>query len=105
MRNVLLLVLALASTGVMAEGFDYASIAQRHAGAELDALSVRAARMQGECLVGLKALNFKSQDKFDPVAEWSSFRSTHLLQQYPPCTVLIIMEVAQGHLRAESGDP
>jgi hypothetical protein len=41
---------------------------------------------------------------FDPVSEWTSFRSLSLLEQFPPCTVLIILEVArEGLLELEAG--
>jgi hypothetical protein len=49
-------------------------------------------------LVALKELNFKKKDGFDPVAEWTSYRSISLLEQFPPCEVLIMMEVARKSL-------
>ena len=55
--------------------------------------------MQGECLVGLKELNFKRTEKFDAVAEWTNYRTISLLEQFAPCQVLIMMEVAQRKLR------
>jgi hypothetical protein len=58
------------------------------------------AKMEGECLVGLKELNFKEKDEFDPVAEWTSYRTSPLLEQFSPCQVLIIMEVAQQQLES-----
>ena len=81
-----------------ANDFTYAAIAQRYGDAGLDARTVSEAKMQGECLVGLKELNFRKRDEFDPVAEWTNYRSLSLLAQYPPCTVLIIMEVARVEL-------
>jgi len=69
---------------------------------QLDAKAVKRAQMEGECLVGLKNLNFKKQDDFDAVAEWTSYRSFSLLEQYSPCQVLIIMEVAQAKLKNTS---
>ena len=40
--------------------------------------------MQGECLVGLKELNFQKREDFDPVAEWTNYRAFSLLEQFPP---------------------
>ena len=54
------------------------------------------AKMQGECLVGLKQLNFKRRGSFDPVAEWTNYRSLSSLEQFPPCEVLVMMEVARS---------
>lgn len=80
--------------------FTYEDIAKRYNGSSLSRQQVDAARMQGECLVGLKELNFKKKERFDPVAEWTNYRSASLLEQYSPCKVLIIMEVAQAKLKA-----
>ena len=80
------------------ENYTYEAIAKRHMDASLDKKSVENAKMQGECLVGLKELNFKKTDEFDPVSEWTNYRSFSLLEQFPPCTVLIIMEVARDGL-------
>ena len=83
--------------------YTYEAIANRHKEFQLDATAVEEAKMQGECLVGLKELNFQKRDDFDPVSEWTSFRSLSLLEQFPPCTVLIIMEVArEGLLELEA---
>jgi len=38
------------------------------------------------------------EEDFDPVSEWTSLRSFSLLEQFYPCTVLIIMEVARVEL-------
>jgi len=54
--------------------------------------------MEGECLVGLNELNSKERQKFKPVAERTNYRLFSLLDQYSPCTVLIIMEVAKSKL-------
>ncbi|MEM7362665.1 MAG: hypothetical protein AAF525_01465 [Pseudomonadota bacterium] len=84
------------------ESFSYAEIAKRYAKQALSADDVKRAEMQGECLVGLKQLIFQQRKKeFDPVAEWSNLRSISLLEQYSPCEVLIMIEVAQKELRAE----
>ena len=93
--------LAVPSLVFAAEEFNYERIAQRNQKSALSADKVGAAKMQGECLVGLKNLNFKKQDEFDPIAEWSSYRSISLLEQFSPCEVLIMMEVAQKQLRAD----
>lgn len=57
--------------------------------------------MQGECLVRLKKLNIKRKRQFDPIAEWTNYRSISLLGQYSPCEVFVIMEVAQKQLRTK----
>ena len=89
---------------VFAEDFSYDTIAKRYTDVQLESKSVKEAKMHGECLVGLKRLNFKKRDDFDPVAEWTTFRSFSLLEQFPPCAVLIMMEVAREGLLAETGE-
>lgn len=96
--TILLATLAFLHNPVFAAGFDYAAIAARYDDTQLDDRSVTEARMQGECLVGLKELNFQKRHDFDPVAEWTNFRAISLLEQFPPCTVLIMMEVARAEL-------
>lgn len=86
---------------VYAGEYSYADVADRHKDSALDQETVQAARMQGECLVGLKELNFKKKENFDPVAEWTNYRSGSLLEQYSPCEVLIMMEVARSILSSE----
>ncbi len=100
MKKLLFAGLAVISMQAWGTDFDYRTIAQRHSASALADDTVADAVMQGECLVGLKELNFKKKDNFDPVAEWTSFRSSSLLEQYPPCQVLIMMEVAQRQIRA-----
>lgn len=87
------------ATNVYASDYSYENIAKRNSEVSLSKKTIADAKMQGECLVGLKQLNFKKIDKFDPVSEWTSYRSISLLQHYTPCEVLIIMEVAQKKLR------
>ena len=96
--------LLLLSFNILAVDFDYQAITERHSSAALDTMLVAEAKMQGECLVGLKELNFKRKDHFDPIAEWTSFCSISLLEQFPPCEVLIMMEVAQRHLQEDRED-
>lgn len=79
--------------------FSYEEIAKRHQTAALSPESVALAKMQGECLVGLKDLNFKKMETFDPVGEWTNLRSFTLLEQYSPCEVLLIIEVAQENFK------
>ncbi len=98
--SVSLLVLLLIPSLAVANEFDYQTIAKRYSNSALSSASVEASKMQGECLVGLKELNFKKKNEFDPVAEWTSYRSASLLEQYSPCEVLIIMEVAQAKLKS-----
>jgi hypothetical protein len=85
-------------SSVLAEDYSYDAIANRYSDTELDSQSVREAEMHGECLVGLKELNFQKRDDFDPVAEWTNYRAISLLEQFPPCTVLIMIEVARDRL-------
>lgn len=95
--------LALLFSGLAyAEGFSYSEIAKRHQDVALTDQQFKNAQMQGECLVGLKELNFKKKNDFDPVAEWTNFRSISLLEQFPPCQVLVIMEVAQKELKKQN---
>ena len=89
--------LQLCSTA-LAKDFSYDAIAERFSEIRLDAESEQTARMEGECLVGLKELNFRKRDDFDPVAEWTNYRAISLLEQFSPCTVLIMMEVARKAL-------
>jgi hypothetical protein len=92
---------AILTSTAFAEDFAYESIAKRYDGAQLSASQVSEAKMNGECLVGLKQLNFRSSENFDPVAEWTNYRSLSLLEQFPPCSVLIMMEVARKELMEE----
>ena len=81
-----------------ADEFSYEAVAKRFGETQLDAESVQEAKMHGECLVGLKHLIFVKRDDFDPVAEWINYRTISLLEQFPPCNVLIMMEVARKEL-------
>jgi hypothetical protein len=94
-----LLLLSLTAQSAYSAGFSYDDIAKRYPDSALSQQQYSNATMQGECLVGLKDLNFKKKNDFDPVAEWTTFRSGALLEQLPPCQVLVIMEVAQKELR------
>jgi hypothetical protein len=98
------ILLLLAGASASANDFTYAEIAKRYSVAKLSAADVAEAEMQGECLVGLKRLNFRKMDEFDPVAEWTNYRSISLLNQFPPCSVLIMMEVARPEILEEIPD-
>ena len=100
-----LLVCAQLFSAALAEEFSYEAIAKRFNSTQLDATSVEAAKMQGECLVGLKRLNFRKRPAFDPVADWPPSRSLTMLEQFPPCSVLIMMEVARKQVVEESQAP
>ncbi len=100
MRNYFSILPLLFSTAVIANDNSYENIAERNAKVALTQQQVSTAKMQGECLVGLKELNYKKKHEFDAIAEWTSFRSSSLLEQFSPCQVLIIMEVAQRKLKA-----
>ena len=100
----MLLTLLVSSSLAMvsnAAEFSYEEIAKRYNSVHLEITSVEDAKMQGECLVGLKHLNFQKRMDFDPVAEWTNYRAFSLLEQYPPCTVLIIIEVARQELQKD----
>ena len=100
-KIILLFAIALYVQTSTAEEYSYASISKRYTEVELDSKAVKRAKMEGECLVGLKNLNYRKKEDFDAVAEWTSYRSFSLLEQYSPCNVLIIMEVAQAKLKNE----
>jgi hypothetical protein len=87
-----------------AADFTYVEIASRYKAEQLSVAEVQQAKMQGECLVGLKQLNFRSSEEFDPVAEWTNYRSLSLLEQFPPCTLLVMMEVARKELLGIMGE-
>ena len=89
-------VLCCLALPAVAESYSYQAISQRYSGAQLNAAALNDAKMQGECLVGLKQLNFKRRGSFDPVAEWTNYRSLSSLEQFPPCEVLVMMEVARS---------
>jgi hypothetical protein len=92
---------ALAATPVFADGasrYRYAEIAKRYQSQALGKKDLAWAKMQGECLVGLKEINFRKKTQFDPIAEWTNLRSWSLLEQFPPCQVLVMIEVAKKAL-------
>ena len=97
------MLLYLTATLAYGGDFSYQAVASRHGEAALTDEKVAEARMQGECLVGLKNLNFRKKEDFDPVAEWTNYRSISLLEQYSPCEVLIMLEIAQKELRSGNG--
>ena len=88
-----------------ADEFSYEAIAERFGDTKLDARQVLEAKMHGECLVGLKRLIFVKREDFDPVAEWINYRTISLLEQFPPCNVLIMMEVAREELMDKPSKP
>ncbi len=104
-RILLFLSGLLLASIVHADEFSYEAIAERFSDTELDANTVEEAKMHGECLVGLKHLIFVRRDDFDPVAEWVNYRTYSLLEQFPPCNVLIMMEVAREQLMSEQEGP
>ena len=102
LRIVITVVLLQFCYPAFSDDFSYDAIAKRYTETQLDRRSVQQAKMHGECLVGLKQLNFQRRNDFDPVAEWTNYRSLSLLEQFPPCTVLIMMEVARKELVEEN---
>ena len=104
LSRFIILTVCILCPALFANEYSYVDIAKRHTGSSLSQEALKAAKIQGECLVGLKALNFKKKKEFDPVAEWTSYRTVSLLEQYSPCEVLIIMEVAQTKLKSTGAD-
>lgn len=88
-----------------ADEFSYNDVAERFGDTRLAVKDLQEAKMHGECLVGLKRLIFVKRDNFDPVADWINYRTISLLEQFPPCTVLITMEVARDELMSEDEQP
>ena len=101
MPVVLTFLLAAVPAAAEDEDFSYDAIAKRFSDTQLSAEEVRSAKMHGECMVGLKRLIFVKRDHFDPVAEWVNYRTFSLLEQFPPCEVLIMMRVARDELMGD----
>ena len=80
----------------------YKDVAKNYGRFGLSTDEIGSAKLQGECLVQLKNLTFKRKDKFDPISEWVNYRSVSLLEQYSPCEVLIMLEVANEKIRGTS---
>lgn len=83
----------------LADDFEYDAIQARYADVLTDEKE-RYFTAQGECMAGIKKVNFAGGE-YDPVAEWLRVRTTHLLYEHEPCDVLLILEVAEKHIRAE----
>ena len=101
LRILVFLITLFFVSAVSADDYSYEAIAERFGDTQLDADSVEEAKMHGECMVGLKHLIFVPRHGFDPVAEWVNYRTYSLLEQFPPCNVLIMMEVAREQLMSE----
>lgn len=99
MTKYLLVFVVLFSAPVSANEYSFKNISKRYQGVVLSKKETDKFRMQGECLVGLKELNFKKREKFDPIAEWTNYRSISLFEQFPPCQVLVMMEIARDILK------
>lgn len=69
-KSTFLLTAALLTPFTWAEEYSYDSISKKYPDVQLDSTAVKRAKMEGECLVGLKNLNFRKKDNFDAVAEW-----------------------------------
>jgi hypothetical protein len=93
--------MAFMSLSASAIEYTYQEIAKRNSEHQLNKATMQKMAMEAECLVGIKKLNFKRKDAFDPIAEWSSFRTRSLLEKYTPCESLVILEIAQQRLREE----
>lgn len=101
--NKILFALALASMSFssLSATSRYDRVAKEYEKIALKANVVEGAKMQGVCLVQLKELTFKKKNEFDPISEWVNYRSVSLLEQYSPCEVLIMLEVANDMIRDE----
>ncbi|MFT6437771.1 MAG: hypothetical protein ACJAVI_005852 [Candidatus Azotimanducaceae bacterium] len=97
--GTLCFLIMLSMTASAQESYASGDIAKRYPGVAMTPDEIKEAEMQGECLVGLKELNFKKKNKFDAIAEWTNYRTISLLEQFSPCDVLVIMEVAKNKLR------
>ena len=95
----LIYLLLLLPMFALADGFEYDAIQSRYADV-LTSEKERYYTAQGECMAGIKKVNFAGGE-FDPIAEWLRVRTTHLLYEHEPCDVLLILEVAEKHIRAE----
>ncbi|GEA10246.1 hypothetical protein [Alteromonas sp. KUL49] len=93
------LVFAFISLPVFSASSRYEAVADNYEQYALDEPLIENAKMQGECLVQLKELTFKKKNEFDPISEWVNYRSVSLLEQYSPCEVLIMLEVANDKIR------
>jgi hypothetical protein len=82
-------------------GYSYQDIIKRNSGYKLDKATLARAKVQAQCLVGIKTLNFKRKNNFDPISEWTSYRTAPLLEKYSPCEVLVMLEVVQIELRKQ----
>ena len=99
--SLVLLIAVFFFSAAHADDFSYDAVAERFSETQLEQSEVEEAKMHGECLVGLKQLIFVKRDNFDPVAEWVNYRTISLLEQFPPCTVLIMMQVAREELMGD----
>jgi len=98
--NIIFFIFSLLfSTSAYSDGFSYNSISKRHGGLPLSKKQVENAKIQGECIVGLKNLGTEKKGKFDAVTEWINFRGAALLWRKSPCEVLVTMEVAREKLQ------
>lgn len=95
MKNLNIIVIVLLTAPYvnpsLADAYSYKDISRRHADVEFDRQTVKRARMEGECLAGLNKLQFNNRDEIN---QWAGYQAS-LLQQFSPCTVLIMLETAQ----------
>lgn len=101
-RIAFVLVLTFTSFASISQPSRYEVVANKYQEFALNKNVVENAKMQGECLVQFKELTFKKKNEFDPISEWVNYRSVSLLEQYSPCEVLIMLEVANDKIRGES---
>ena len=100
MSKIVSVVLCFLSAYSFAEINRYSEVSNKFGKYALNENAVENAKMQGECLVQLKELTFKKKNTFDPISEWINYRSVSLLEQYSPCEVLIMLEVANNKIRS-----
>ena len=99
MKHLICLLLLMFPLFALADDFEYNTIQARYEDVLTDEKE-RYFTAQGECMAGIKKVNFAGGE-FDPIAEWLRVRTTHLLYEHEPCDVLLILEVAEQHIRAE----
>ena len=100
MRALVTMLLIGLATPAVADDFTVDAIEKRAGQVVLTEAQKTEAQIQGECLVGIKKINFTGGE-FDPVEEWLRFRTSQLLEHNDPCTTLAMLEVAKRHLEAE----
>ncbi|MFT6268733.1 MAG: hypothetical protein ACJAVV_001548 [Alphaproteobacteria bacterium] len=80
MKYTFLILSLFLSFQIAAKDLTYQEIAKNNETVALSKEQVETFTIHGQCLIALKELNFKKKDSFDPVAEWTNYRSVSLLE-------------------------